>query len=527
MEVGRSFDEIDQKVKKLNESLKLATSQTKELDKAIKLDPKDTEAVTTKMKNLQTQIGLTTQKVALLKQKQLEASKAFQNGDLGEKEFNKIQVAVLKAENELKSYNNELKNTTDAPRIANLNKLATGFDNIHNTLKKSQKTLKTFSKLALSLVTTITASITAFATQTSTLNETAKALDVNIEKLQLQRNVYKQITGDASNYDSALSSLKSVMTSITLGQGSAYLNILKKLGVSTKDNAGNTKSLSEIYDEIVASLSEMENTTLRNSLAYELFGDNAANILEVMETSSEIIEDLNEKQLELGITTEEQAQTAEEVKEIWDELKTKFMGVSAELAENLLPIIQTISEFIINNIMPILTKIANWFSSLSPTQQKFTLFLLTIIILLPKVVSIITAIVGVIKLITTASYGAAGGIGAVSAASTPLIPIALAVVAVILVLATLFAFLTGRSKELSSSLNSQAKQMSDIQSSYSDMGSEFDVNSSQVSENSNSSSVDVYVQIDAYGETEMAQENAELVANILAEKINKELGGKI
>ena len=35
LEVGRSFDAIDQKVKKLNDTIKLATNQTKELDKAI------------------------------------------------------------------------------------------------------------------------------------------------------------------------------------------------------------------------------------------------------------------------------------------------------------------------------------------------------------------------------------------------------------------------------------------------------------------------------------------------------------
>lgn len=527
MEVGRSLDDIDQKVKKLNASLKMSTDQTKELDKAIKLDPKNTEAVASKMKNLQNQVGLTTQKVSLLKQKQIEANNAFQNGDITEKEFSKIQVAVLKAENELKRYNNELKATADAPLINNVNKLAKGFDSVDSALKKSQKTLKTFSKLALSLVATITASITAFTKQTNALSEEAKALDISIEKLQLQRNVYKQITGDASNYDSALLSLKKVLSDIALGNGTAYLNILNRLGVSTKDNAGNTKELSAIYDEILISLGEMENTTLRNSLAYELFGENALNILEVMQTSSETIEELNEKQLALGITTEEQAATAEEIKETWNNLKMEFASVSATLAESLLPIIQTLAQFVIENIIPILTTIANWFSGLSPSQQKFTLFLIAIIILLPKVVSIITAIVGVIKAITLASYGAAGGVGAVSAASTPLIPIALAVVAVILTLALLFAFLTGRSKELTKTLDSQASSMSKLESSYSDMETDFNVNTFQVSENSNSNNIEVHVDIDAHGDTEMSQQNAELVADILAERINKELGGKI
>ena len=94
MEVGRSFDVIDQKVKKLNDTIKLATNQTRELDKSLKLDPKNTEASVAKMKLLENQVGLTTQKVALLKQKQIEANQMFAKGDISAKEYNKIQVSV-------------------------------------------------------------------------------------------------------------------------------------------------------------------------------------------------------------------------------------------------------------------------------------------------------------------------------------------------------------------------------------------------------------------------------------------------
>jgi len=258
-----------------------------------------------------------------------------------------------------------------------------------------------------------------------------------------------------------------------------------------------------------------------------LFGENAINVLEVMQTSAEIIDELNQKQQDLGITTEEQVKTAKQVQETWNELKFGFMEVSAELAENLLPIIQVLSEFVIENVLPILTSITNWFGSMSPQQQKFTIFLLLLIVLLPKIVSIITAIVGVIKAITVASYGAAGGVGAVSAASTPLLPILWAVAAVVLVVATLFAFLMGQSTNLTQTLNQQTSQMADLEAQYSNMGSDFDVNTTQVSENANHSQVDINVDINATGDSPISQENAELVADLLAERINKELGGKI
>ena len=69
--------------------------------------------------------------------------------------------------------------------------------------------------------------------------------------------------------------------------------------------------------------------------------------------------------------------------------------------------------------------------------------------------------------------------------------------------------------------------MEDLQAQYSDIGTDFDVNTTQVSENHNKNSIDVNVDINAHGDSSISQENAEIVADLLAERINKELGGKI
>jgi hypothetical protein len=306
-EIGRSLDEIDGKVKKLNETLRESTTQTRELDKAIKLDPKATEVATQRMANLKNEIGLVAQKVALLKQKQLEANKAMANGDMSAKEFNKIQVAVLKAENELRGYNKQLQDATQGPMIGKVNNLAGGFDNVTASLKRGQAAMKMFSRLALGLVAAMAGAITKFTKAAGELNAMAKAYDLNIEKLQLQRNIYKEITGDAYNYNKSLDALKKTLTAITLGQGAGYANILKYIGVSTTNVDGKTKSLNQVYEETLAALAGMEDITLRNQLAYELFGEETLNILEVMSLTNEQLEELNQKQIEQGIITTENA----------------------------------------------------------------------------------------------------------------------------------------------------------------------------------------------------------------------------
>ena len=527
MEVGRSLDEIDAKVKELNATLRESTAQTKEMDKALKLDPKATEVAVRRVQSLKTEIGLATQKVALMKQKQLEANQQFEKGQIGASEYNKVSLAVMRAENELRKYNKQLKDATSGAVRSQISATAQGFDKVNQTLRASQKHFRLLSSMAKMLVGALLGMVAAFTQTAMKLHEMAKACEVSIEKLQLQRNLYKQVTGDADNYNSTLDSLKKTLNKITLGQGMAYANVLKYIGVSTTDVNGKTKSLSQIYDEVLIALGGMEDITLRNQLAYELFGEEAINIVEILALTTEELEALNEAQIQQGIISEENAASALAIQEQWDAVKQQFMQVSAELAEKLLPLIKALADFVTQFILPILLAIANWFANMSPTQQKFVFFLLMLVILLPKIIAFITMIISIIKIITIACYGAAGGVGAVSTAALPLIPIILAVVAVVLILAIIFAFLTGRSKELSKSLDGQKKQMDGIASSYDGMGGDMNVTSNQVGSNSNNTTHDINVTIDSRGDNPIATENAELVADLLAERINKELGGKI
>ena len=110
VEISRSLEEIDQKVKALNKTLRESANETKELDKALKLDsktskPRAEDAIAPDCRRN------SRPKVALLKQKQDEANKAFQKGDISASEYKKIELSVIKAENELKSLNNEIAKT--------------------------------------------------------------------------------------------------------------------------------------------------------------------------------------------------------------------------------------------------------------------------------------------------------------------------------------------------------------------------------------------------------------------------------
>jgi|GEM_PF-5533834 len=50
--VGRSIDDIDAKVRQLNQNIKDGTKKTKELDRTLKLDPRNTSVAAQQMRNL-------------------------------------------------------------------------------------------------------------------------------------------------------------------------------------------------------------------------------------------------------------------------------------------------------------------------------------------------------------------------------------------------------------------------------------------------------------------------------------------
>lgn len=522
VEIVRSLADIDLKVKELNKTLRSSSNETRELDRALKLDNKNVEAVGKKMNSLQTAVGTATQKVALLKQKQDEANKALQKGDISANEYKKIELAVLRAENQLKGLNNEISKT----QKISLQQTTASFDKLTNSLNKAQSVAKTLSKVALGLVATLGATAMSFVNIGNELDTVSKKFRITAEELQVQRNLYQQTTGSASNFDSALTSLNKLMTSIAKGS-SSYNEVLDKLGVSTVDSLGKQKSLSQVYAEVTNALSNVADENERAMLSSILFGSSGMYVAEVVGLSKTEVQEYNQALINNGIISSENAKKAKQVADAMNEVKQQLQQASAELMVALLPLILELVEIAKTTIIPILENVASWFANMSPEQMKFVFFLLTLVILLPKIISIISAIVGVIKAITIASYGAAGGIGAVSAASMPLLPIILAVSAAVLVLVLLFAMLAGKSKDVTGELNKQQRQFSAMQNQYSSMATDMSGTVAMTSSNSNTQTVNYDVNINASGDTAISQETAEMVADNLADKINAELGGKI
>ena len=64
--IGRSFDELDQKVKSFNESIKTTQGELKEVDRQLKLNPGSVDTIRQKYQLLSTKLQTTTAKIVAL-----------------------------------------------------------------------------------------------------------------------------------------------------------------------------------------------------------------------------------------------------------------------------------------------------------------------------------------------------------------------------------------------------------------------------------------------------------------------------
>ena len=128
MAVGRNIKgitiEIDGDTTKLNKALNESESQIrnsanqlKDIDKLLKLDPGNTELLTQKYKNLQTEIGGAKDKLKTLKDAQ---EQMVREGKVGTEEYDALQREIVETEQKIKSLTKEMRNfgSVSAQQIA-------------------------------------------------------------------------------------------------------------------------------------------------------------------------------------------------------------------------------------------------------------------------------------------------------------------------------------------------------------------------------------------------------------------------
>ncbi len=140
--LGKALDESKKKSKNLQ-------SELKQVEKLLKLDPKNVELLSQKQKILTEQVEETKKRLALMKDEQAKVNAMFQKGEIGEEEYRKYRREVEQTELTLKNLEKQLKTTGGEFAEVRRKSGAVTFQNAENKVEHFKGKVKDMTDAAL------------------------------------------------------------------------------------------------------------------------------------------------------------------------------------------------------------------------------------------------------------------------------------------------------------------------------------------------------------------------------------------
>ncbi len=103
IEIGGDTTGLQNALKDVNSNLKSTKGELKEVERGLKLDPKNTELLAQKQQLLTKAVGETKEKLDVLKTAEAQVEQQFKNGEASEEQYRAIKREIIAAEEELKN----------------------------------------------------------------------------------------------------------------------------------------------------------------------------------------------------------------------------------------------------------------------------------------------------------------------------------------------------------------------------------------------------------------------------------------
>lgn len=352
IEIGGNTTPLEQALKGVNKEIKGTQSELKEVDRLLKLDPKNVDLLKQKQQLLGDQIGNTKTKLDALKQAQAKLDAEMKNGgEVNQAEYRKLQREITTTEGSLKKLkeqnkenNKELQNAS-----SHLVKFAEGLKKVGEASAPALKALTNLTVNGIKAMATASlACVTALGNMAIKAGQTADDLNTmsavtGLSTKQLQEFAYASDLIDVSmdTLSGSLRKITSSMNSAKDGTGT-QAEAFKKLGVNIKDAQGNLRSSNDVFNDAIRALGNIANETERDALAMELFGKSATDLNPLIKGGIDTLDEMGKKANELGlILSQEALDGANAFNDQIDILKANgkqtFQVIGTEIASQLTP----------------------------------------------------------------------------------------------------------------------------------------------------------------------------------------------
>lgn len=389
IEIGGDTTGLDKALRGVNSEIKETQSNLKDVEKALKLDPKNTELLAQKQRELAKAVDATSKKLDTLKEAQKQAAEQLARGDIGQEQYDALTREIVKTEAELKNakeaaagFNAEL----EASR-AKLTEVSTAAGSVAEGTKK----LSTAAAGALTALGGLAIKAADTADELVTMSQQS-----GISTTELQRMKYAADLVDVSLEDMVQAHAR--LTKNMAGSTDAFA----RLGVATTTANGQVRDSNVVFQETLLALSRIGNETERDQLAMQIFGKSANELAGIIDDGGASLRAYGDEAQQLGLIMDETTlQGLNAFNDELDRLKAAAMAdllkAGAAALEGLRPLLET--------LIDVLGGLLNIIGNLSPG-------LINVLGTMALMVATISPVAGIVTSITKAVAEAGGVIAA-------------------------------------------------------------------------------------------------------------------
>lgn len=184
IEIGGDTTKLDKALQSANKTVSSTQRELREVNKLLKLDPKNTELLAQKQKLLAEAVEGTKEKLNILKDAEKQVQQQFENGEVSEEQYRALQREIIATEQQLKNLKKQAEDSNGA------------LDKIGEAAGKIGEKSETLGKKLLPVTAGITAVGTAAA---ASFNELDEGYDTIITKTGTSGEALDGLTDSMNN----------------------------------------------------------------------------------------------------------------------------------------------------------------------------------------------------------------------------------------------------------------------------------------------------------------------------------------
>ena len=235
IEIDGQTSKLEDSLKKVNSIVYSTNGNLKELNQALRLDPKNTEALSTKQKVLAENIKATKERLTQLKDAQKQMGDYSKLTDEQKTQYRNLSIEIAKSEANLKKMNDEMKKTS-----------AINFDKVKDSLSKvgdvalnvSKKLAQVTAAVGGALAGVVAAGVKSYADLEQNLGGVETLFKDSADKVvENAKNAYKTAGVSANEYMQGVTSFSASLLQSLGGDTSKAADVADMAFRDMSDNA--------------------------------------------------------------------------------------------------------------------------------------------------------------------------------------------------------------------------------------------------------------------------------------------------